>query len=877
MPRLLQFIAVLLCLLASQPLRAFSLLGPLPTNPGGGGEAWQTLGLGYNALGNDIGAPKNLGEEYRWNVPVLTYAFDSSFINYFGNEGIAAVDAAFAIMNSLPDLSTLSTNFSEFPLVDPTTGSSTTFRDARRINLRAEADNLLDLKSMMLGVIVEELGLASPERWTWALRARNPSANNTITNYLNIQRNFDPVTLKPSKYVNGTRYTFQDLVFPVLNYEDAVESTVTDPEQIVSSFSSVANILGGDRFSLFPGIFYTYLTRDDIGGLRYLYNANNLNWEPFPAGTLQFTVDHSNGFTSITNQDLTLLSLRSLTSSTNLLLSFYPGLIIGQATPNGTTIQSNVPVVVTQFVNLLFITNFDNPTIVSNIDLATFSSVTLTSAPANLVVNLQAAFPGVPNLDQLVVLSTNFSATTVVQVASIVLTNLPKQPWDDPFTTNFVFRTNFVTVPEILYHYNFRNVLTNYSSPFTTIFQVISGIDKEPWSDALNPVFKTTSTSFQITQPSGAVTIIPTNLVGYVFTGPNTTNVVALTNFFFSTNVVDLTSGLTRTVSKSDVTLFTNVLYFAYTIDLLPTPFVTNILVTNAFVTTNVATFNYSFTNVITNYFGPNTPATRTRVQIVTDPNNPALTRTNLVLNESTALPVPSGGFIIDTNQTGFEFGGTTGVSIIPVTNIVFDITDQNGLRTVEQVVYNFTNTIYQVFPIILTNAPATALRPGVSKLQFKRIGGTIFTGTNYFYTNRYTASFYDTNLFFTNAVFVEPQTLPNFLIRASDLGLTANGFTPVFVSRTPNFVNNAGLNSTVSTAGGPGTISGTVFVDFTQIGPTLIGQLPGFTTEASAISSGLDLLFWGSFDGSTNAPIVYPSDITLENIEPLKTGGAVP
>src|SRR5690348_9350762 len=108
MPRLLQIIAVLMCLLAARPTGAFSLLGPF--------EAWQTAALGYNPGGLDRGAPKNRGEEYRWNVPVITYAFDPSFLTYFGSEGVAAVDAAFNIINSLPDLTTLSTNLFEFPL-----------------------------------------------------------------------------------------------------------------------------------------------------------------------------------------------------------------------------------------------------------------------------------------------------------------------------------------------------------------------------------------------------------------------------------------------------------------------------------------------------------------------------------------------------------------------------------------------------------------------------------------------------------------------------------------------------------------------------------------------------------------------------------------
>ena len=60
--------------------------------------------LGYAQPG-DIGGPMNLGQEYRWNVPVLTYAFDQSFLDYFGSGGVAAVESAIGILNSLPPVS----------------------------------------------------------------------------------------------------------------------------------------------------------------------------------------------------------------------------------------------------------------------------------------------------------------------------------------------------------------------------------------------------------------------------------------------------------------------------------------------------------------------------------------------------------------------------------------------------------------------------------------------------------------------------------------------------------------------------------------------------------------------------------------------------
>jgi hypothetical protein len=40
----------------------------------------------------DIGGPRNLGDEFRWNVPVLTYGFDENFKDFFGQPGIDAVE-----------------------------------------------------------------------------------------------------------------------------------------------------------------------------------------------------------------------------------------------------------------------------------------------------------------------------------------------------------------------------------------------------------------------------------------------------------------------------------------------------------------------------------------------------------------------------------------------------------------------------------------------------------------------------------------------------------------------------------------------------------------------------------------------------------------
>ena len=157
----------------------------------------------------------NLGEEYRWNSPVITYGYDKYFLDYFGSKGVVAIEKAVAILNGLPAMSELSVDLREFPT------------EAKRLNYRASALGIIDLKSMALGILVEELGLACPERYTWTLRDRRVIVN--IPQYLVIQRNFDPVTWRYSAYVNGTLYTYRIAQLddaPV--FYDAVEFSV-DP------------------------------------------------------------------------------------------------------------------------------------------------------------------------------------------------------------------------------------------------------------------------------------------------------------------------------------------------------------------------------------------------------------------------------------------------------------------------------------------------------------------------------------------------------------------------------------------------------------------------------------------------------------------------
>src|SRR5216117_3319039 len=154
---------------------AFSLLGPYAIDAGG--AVWQVLRIGYNEP-FDIGGPMNAaaGEEYRWNTPNVYYAYDAPFLNFFGTKGVEEIEKAIKILNDLPPASQL--NVDDYPMT------------AERANFRAAALGLLDLKPSALKPIVEEMGLAGPNRYVYTLRNRyQPGPNRFPVFFTVIRRN----------------------------------------------------------------------------------------------------------------------------------------------------------------------------------------------------------------------------------------------------------------------------------------------------------------------------------------------------------------------------------------------------------------------------------------------------------------------------------------------------------------------------------------------------------------------------------------------------------------------------------------------------------------------------------------------------------------
>ena len=242
---------------------AFALLGPV--------QPWMQMTNGV-IYADDIGGPMDISNEYRWNVPVVTYGFDQSFLDYFGTNGVAAVEGAIQILNNLPPASSLV--LTNYPF------------DSQGMNYAAQAQGLYDLKSQTLQLLLEQLGLAQPTRYIFVLRQWTPAfidQNGGVLNWIDwaipdyiVQRNFDPQTFAVSPYVNDTLYT---AYVSSLAYGSQNSMVIYPVDFFADGYDAVADLgylnLGG---------FYTGLTYDDVGGLAYLLSTNNVNYETLLPG-----------------------------------------------------------------------------------------------------------------------------------------------------------------------------------------------------------------------------------------------------------------------------------------------------------------------------------------------------------------------------------------------------------------------------------------------------------------------------------------------------------------------------------------------------------------------------------------------------------------
>ncbi len=419
------FLGLSLVLVGLQSAQGFSLLGPFNEV-----NDWQDSDMGYQ-IGGDIGGPQNLGEEYRWNTPTNYYAFNQNWLDFFGSNGVAAVEAAFSVFNNLKSFSDYSTDLSEVPL------------ETRRINNRAQQLHLMDLKSAVMGLILEELGLADSERYIWTLRTRDtqPGLSCPFMIYGIIQRSFDPATEEPSSYLNGVLYSYLIREFCTGSPESFADTFPVDP-------LAVEHLPVTKFFSLDHGIYTTGLTRDDVGGLRYSYKPSNVNWESMSSDSTMFSTNFAGGPQLLFTSNLNIFASQALTNNAAALRALYPNLGIVATTniytniyitnitafftnrpfdPIGTPPHLEFETNLTLSVQTWYHHTFDN--------LLTFQFVTNQQNP-------NGVWTAVPLPD--IVFHTNLTLFTIETTS---VTNKPFMPVGTPpftNTTRFSYLTNIV-------------------------------------------------------------------------------------------------------------------------------------------------------------------------------------------------------------------------------------------------------------------------------------------------------------------------------------------------------------------------------------------------------------------------------------------------
>ncbi len=717
-----------------------ALLLTLPTawgystgGPSIGGDGWQVTTIGYNLPG-DIMAPKNISEEYRRVTPVMYYAADSTFLGYFGLAGMTNIDSAFAVMNSIGKVSSYSKDLSEFPY------------ESQQFNYTAAALGLTDLKSTTLGLLVEQMGLAEPDRYVWTLHDRwtTPFPGAKCPDdvlYLVVQRNYDiqdsPLTqVQYSPYINGTLYTFSITEGCNTPIPPQAVTVPFSPDPFASTFTAVANA------AVLPGGFYTGLTRDDVGGLRFLLNSNNINFEATaPSGSLLVTtnVQAPSLFTTL---PIALLLSQSVTNDPATLQTNYPGLTINS--------------VATNYVNRVFtnitayFTNLPGPYTNTLPPYANGATVYASNGIVPFTNWSPVQYGDPPN-----VLST-FPLTPLLVFA----------PYIDPATLIGFYpglmlgpvKTNFLAVEittNVVPYYTNLSVLPVYSNlisgslPQVTYLTNIYFFTNQPGPTVIN---------YDTTQPP---TFISTLDLATFVDRARTNDPATLLAFYPGLQIL-------RTNTSVDYIWVTN--YISYLTNLTGAPYQGApklVTVVDSYQPQWVTTWKYTFGNVFTNHFYTNRFVTVQSIWITNligaPYGSPFVARTNTVTYKTNMI---SGDFfLIPTNWCGFDLiralplgsppylTGLTNVIIYPGYN-TNGVTGTNNLTGgnaygLSQNTYDiYTNYNYAVYPgicepvIYFANNYETNI---VRKYDYEFLNVV----TNHYYSNSLVTSF-ATNIFAT-------------------------------------------------------------------------------------------------------------------------------
>jgi hypothetical protein len=760
------FLLAALVTLAADKAFGYALSGPLPTSAGG--EPWQVITIGY-ALGNeqsgqlgsptfyqDIAGPHNIGEEYRRNTPFMYYAYDANFLGFFGLAGATNCDAAFSVFNALTNVSTYSAALNEFP------------PNSQDLNPAASALYLTDLKSTTMHLIVEQLGLIQPERFTWTLHDRFvPPGCPLTTTYLVVQRNFDVLDtplnqIQYSPYVNDVLYSYY--ITEICSIPNPPTKAVTHPfatDPTAWQYSSVAandyNIypdpynLPLGNYGLRIGGYYTGLTKDDVAGLRYLLNSNNINFEATaPSGALLLATNVQTPV-NITTLPFSLLFSQSATNDPDTLRTNYPGITF-------LSVITNIAPLITTNITAYF-TNLAGP-YTNHVPLS--NNVAIYPAQGNTVpfTNWSPIQYGDPP-----VLVNTRSLTLLLYLSQFLdpasLQALYPDLMTDKVITNFlaidiqtnrdIYFTNLSVLPTF-------NLLTN-GLPYATTLTNIYLFTNQPGTTVIN---------YDFTQPPTTISTLDLGL----FSDRSATNDAATMQALYP--------GLVISSSISVPTFIWVTNYISYLTNYPGTPYQGPPRIVTLAISTNsefVTRWVHNFANVFTNHVFTNRPYRITSIWSTNIPNapygSPFITVTNTKV--LTTNMISGDFFLVPTNWCGFDLRLTT-----PLGNPAHSFSSTNAIGF-----GYYTNLAVGNTPFSLTNYYLSqftnynyAVYPGICNpvVQFS----TNFS-TNAIYRYQYNFLNVVTNHYYSNSAVsvlitnIEAIPYTNFYAMRTNISNTTN------------------------------------------------------------------------------------------------------
>jgi hypothetical protein len=352
-------------------------------------------------------------------------------------------------------------------------------------------------------------------------------------------------------------------------------------------------------------------------------------------------------------------------------------------------------------------------------------------------------------------------------------------------------------------------------------------------------------------------TLLVTSNLNYLVSEAATNNPTTLQTLFPGLELASTNSYFSNVVSQGFTAYLTNIP--GSEVGTPPS------LVVKTTLTTNIVQFyQYAFGNVVTNSYYTNSVVTNMTIQTVDQggtfvlQTNYTAIRTNLVMGDYYIIPAGScGPDILQTVQTNV----TIATTLVLTTNFVAD-----GIAYFysKSIVSRFTNHVFVTYPCTLV-ADAVGLYQGVEKIQFVQVADDNFDSLLGRFiqpiTNNYTMVVITNGQAVTES-FQRIVTTPDFVFAAADLD-SGPAALPLTLDRsrtTPLFDNT----QTPPGNAGPGTINPGATITYNKVGPALLNVSPNFLNQQTAVLFG-DI--WGSFDATTNPPVVYPNGTSLATL----------